>query len=328
MKNLIKPLLGLFITALFFTPFVKAQTNKPSQTINGGVVNGKAVSLVKPEYPPEASKEKISGAVNVLVVIDESGNVISAKAVSGIDNAALRTAAENAALKSKFSPTTLSGEPVKVTGTIVYNFVEAVVSNETAAQKENAVAAVVSNEAKVKPFAVSMFIYVLRSSANDIDKFNKAFASDDFIKDTIDEFSADFPGLKRLADVSTLPPAQRLARIDEAISAIKSKLNSADLWQFEVGKAFAGIMEQFFALSGEQEPDLSKFDEKAVKQNLAKIKESCASAPAEFPRDVLAKLEDLAKFESDKTILSAEHFGDFFNRVKALFETISPDSTR
>jgi protein TonB len=55
------------------------------------------------------------------VTIDESGNVISASAVSG--HPLLRAAAVAAARSSKFSPTMLSGQAVKVTGVIVYNFV-------------------------------------------------------------------------------------------------------------------------------------------------------------------------------------------------------------
>jgi periplasmic protein TonB len=90
------------------------------KTVSGGVVNGKAVNLVKPPYPPAAKAVRASGAVNVQVTIDENGNVISASAVSG--HALLRGAAESAARSSKFSPTMLSGQKVKVTGVIVYNF--------------------------------------------------------------------------------------------------------------------------------------------------------------------------------------------------------------
>jgi protein TonB len=57
----------------------------------------------------------------VQVTIDESGNVISASAVSG--HPLLRASAVDAARASKFSPTMLSGQAVKVTGVIVYNFV-------------------------------------------------------------------------------------------------------------------------------------------------------------------------------------------------------------
>lgn len=108
-------------------PVVKTPTPTPKptpppvpKTISGGVVNGKAVNLVKPPYPPAAKAVRASGAVNVQVTIDENGNVISASAVSG--HALLKAAAEQAARASKFSPTMLSGQKVKVTGVIVYNF--------------------------------------------------------------------------------------------------------------------------------------------------------------------------------------------------------------
>jgi protein TonB len=97
-------------------------TPKPApKIVSGGVVNGKATNLVKPPYPAAARAVRADGAVNVQVTIDESGNVISASAVSG--HPLLRAAAVAAARSSKFSPTMLSGQAVKVTGVIVYNFV-------------------------------------------------------------------------------------------------------------------------------------------------------------------------------------------------------------
>lgn len=89
--------------------------------VSGGVVNGKATSLPKPPYPPGARKAKASGAVSVQVLIDEDGNVVAASAVSG--DPLLRDAAVSAARQAKFSRTVLSGQPVKVSGTITYNFV-------------------------------------------------------------------------------------------------------------------------------------------------------------------------------------------------------------
>ncbi len=94
---------------------------KPTGPISGGVVNGKATNLVKPAYPPAAKAVRASGPVNVQVVISETGSVLSATAVSG--HPLLRAAAEQAARASKFSPTMLTGQAVKVSGTIVYNFV-------------------------------------------------------------------------------------------------------------------------------------------------------------------------------------------------------------
>ena len=89
--------------------------------LSGGVLNGKAQTLTKPRYPAAAIAVNASGAVNVQVTIDENGNVISASAVSG--HPLLRQASEQAALASKFAPTLLEGQPVKITGIIVYNFV-------------------------------------------------------------------------------------------------------------------------------------------------------------------------------------------------------------
>ena len=90
------------------------------KTISGGVLNGKAVSLPKPEYPAVARAANVSGPVNVEVTLDVKGNVVSASAVSG--HPLLRAAAVNAARNAKFTPTLLAGQPVKVTGVITYNF--------------------------------------------------------------------------------------------------------------------------------------------------------------------------------------------------------------
>jgi periplasmic protein TonB len=93
----------------------------PRAPISGGVLNGKAISLPKPPYPPIAKQAHAAGTVVVQVTIDENGNVISAHAVSG--HPLLQAVAVAAARGAKFSPTKLSGQPVKVTGVITYNFV-------------------------------------------------------------------------------------------------------------------------------------------------------------------------------------------------------------
>ena len=99
---------------------VEPKKEKPRPMVSGGVVNGKATYLVKPQFPPAARAVRAGGAVNVQVVIDERGSVISASAVSG--HQLLRKSAEDAARATKFTPTFLTGQPVKVTGVIVYNF--------------------------------------------------------------------------------------------------------------------------------------------------------------------------------------------------------------
>jgi protein TonB len=81
---------------------------------------GSAIRRVNPEYPAEAKAAQISGAVVVEVTVDESGNVISARAISG--HPLLKDAAVVAARQWQFAPTMLSGETVKVIGTVTFYF--------------------------------------------------------------------------------------------------------------------------------------------------------------------------------------------------------------
>jgi protein TonB len=94
---------------------------EPPKTISGGVLNGKAVSLPKPAYPAAARAVRAAGSVSVQVLIDEQGRVVSATAAGG--HPLLQAAAVAAARQARFSPTLLSGQPVKVSGVITYNFV-------------------------------------------------------------------------------------------------------------------------------------------------------------------------------------------------------------
>ncbi len=93
---------------------------KPKTTVSLGVINGKARNLPVPVYSAAAKAISAAGNVDVQVLIDESGAVVSAKAVSG--HPLLRESAERAARGAKFSPTLLSNQPVKVSGVIVYKF--------------------------------------------------------------------------------------------------------------------------------------------------------------------------------------------------------------
>jgi TonB family protein len=92
----------------------------PLAPIIGGVINGKAIRMPRPVYPEEARANRVQGVVTVRVVIDETGKVIRSCAIQG--PALLTRASEIAALGAVFTPTKLSGQPVKVTGVITYNF--------------------------------------------------------------------------------------------------------------------------------------------------------------------------------------------------------------
>jgi TonB family protein len=92
-----------------------------AQVIAGGVLNQRAVKKPAPDYPPIAKSARASGTVTVQLVVDEKGNVVSAVAVSG--HPLLQGPSVAAAKKAKFEPTTVCGQPVKVSGVVTYNFV-------------------------------------------------------------------------------------------------------------------------------------------------------------------------------------------------------------
>jgi hypothetical protein len=62
----------------------------------------------------------IPGVVSVRVLINESGDVISAGAVGG--HPSLRATSRLAACDARFPPTLVDGKPIKVTGIITYEF--------------------------------------------------------------------------------------------------------------------------------------------------------------------------------------------------------------
>lgn len=81
-----------------------------------------AISLPKPDYPKEARERYLAGTVVVKVESDETGKVISAKDMCK-GPPYLSQSSVASALKARFTPTKLSGMPVKVKGVIQYRFV-------------------------------------------------------------------------------------------------------------------------------------------------------------------------------------------------------------
>src|SRR5262245_13233121 len=84
-------------------------------------LQNRAISEVKPEYPPAAKKLKATGTVEVEITISEVGLVIEAKAISG--HLALRSAAVEAARKWVFKPAMLNGKPIRVKSRLTFVFV-------------------------------------------------------------------------------------------------------------------------------------------------------------------------------------------------------------
>ncbi|HEX8338904.1 MAG TPA: TonB family protein [Pyrinomonadaceae bacterium] len=93
----------------------------PADTGDAGVLNGGALKKPQPQYPSTAKGARAQGTVVVQTVVDEKGDVSSAVAASG--HPLLQPAGAEAARTAKFEPTTVCGQPVKVSGVITYHFV-------------------------------------------------------------------------------------------------------------------------------------------------------------------------------------------------------------
>jgi TonB family protein len=301
-------LISALIISLSFTAAfgqdtaVKALASAP-KIIASGVVNGKAVLLPKPAYPKAAVAAGVSGSVNVQVTIDEAGNVISAKAVSGPE--LLKEAATAAALQAKFKPTTLSGEPVKVTGVIVYNF------------------APLGYEEKLKAVCLGMLPLFSEMMENPEEKNNPDNAK------MGSQIAEDFPELTKdlepLNALQQLTKAERDKTLADVLAKIEPKLTGANAWQFSLGKHLNGLFREILQMA--KNPG-SRADESAVRMELISLREKLKTPPADFPPAVLAKFKTLADMADNDDLSSEESVRNIFERIMNVLNTISPDQAK
>jgi TonB family protein len=287
-------LFSLLFAVLFSVVFVSAQENRAvPRTISGGVVNSKATNLVKPEYPAAARAVNAEGAVNVQVTIDESGDVISAVATSG--HPLLRDASVQAARASKFSPTLLSGQPVKVTGVVVYNFV--------------------SGDSKYKGQIYMLLGTMLRTLQTE----NSDAESDIMLGILSKEMAVELTDER--AKLSALPKDESEKRqvMHNLTSSLKTKLSGAEAWNFELGENIAAAMLQI------REPKTKRErtpDETVLRTHLLKIRDLATAPPPDSspavldaikPFAALADKSDITSKDSGK--LMVEAFGKIFGAL-------------
>ncbi|HXG67772.1 MAG TPA: TonB family protein, partial [Blastocatellia bacterium] len=87
---------------------------------SGDVLQNTAIIRARPVYPQAAREAGVKGAVTVEVTIDEGGNVIAARPISGPEP--LRGAAVAAARRWKWIPARVDRNRAQVVGTITLNF--------------------------------------------------------------------------------------------------------------------------------------------------------------------------------------------------------------
>jgi len=115
-------LLLCFVSTLQGQVANQRKDKKQPSTIHksSGELYDSAVKRVEPSYPPDARAAGVTGSVIVRVVVDEQGNVVSARAVSGPEP--LKESAVLAAIAWKWESPLSKGKPVRITGTIKINF--------------------------------------------------------------------------------------------------------------------------------------------------------------------------------------------------------------
>jgi TonB family protein len=101
--------------------FKSVADNRPR--VEGGIVNGKAITKPQPIYPAEAKRASAEGTIQVEILIGETGVVLSACAQNSEGHKSLKESSEFAAYNARFTPTEQNGKPVKVRGTITYRYV-------------------------------------------------------------------------------------------------------------------------------------------------------------------------------------------------------------
>ena len=83
-------------------------------------LQSRAITRVKPVYPPNAKKMNATGTVEVEITVSEEGLVVEAKAISG--HMALRSAAVDAARKWVFKPAIINGAQARTKSVLTFMF--------------------------------------------------------------------------------------------------------------------------------------------------------------------------------------------------------------
>lgn len=220
--------------------------------ITGNIGDAKALLLSKPVYPIEAREAGAEGKVKVEITIDESGSVISAKAVSGPP--ALYEAAQDAALKSRFSVPKVGGQGTKVSGLLNYNFLI-----ETPNWfKVGYDIAVIEKVPSLGFFQIPVIKKLVQSDwQTEIDLLARLQTIRDEEKKALADMPVEKPVLMNSRTPTSasqsmsmrlnIPPQdpQKISISQELIASLRGRLANDDvsLWQLNLGTAFIKVQE-------------------------------------------------------------------------------------
>jgi periplasmic protein TonB len=116
---------GVFSGVLNSAPSVPVLAKSPEPTVKrirvaSRVVEANLIHDVPPQYPPEAGRARLEGAVVLMAVIGQDGSVKDVRVESGLP--ILAQAAIDAVKQWRYKPYLIDGEPVEVDSRITINF--------------------------------------------------------------------------------------------------------------------------------------------------------------------------------------------------------------
>jgi TonB family protein len=283
--------------------------------ITGNVGGAKALILAKPGYPLEAIEAGAEGKIKVEILIDETGTVVTAKAVSG--QQMLYETAQNAALKSKFSVPKPNGQPQKVSGFMIYNFLietpnwfkvayDAALIDKMPTLGYLQIPVIkkrIKSEWTIETDLLDK-ISVIRSEEKD--SLVDAPVPRLVFKSNTTATSASQSGALRLR-IPTQNP-QKAAISQNLVSALQSRLanDEASLWQFNLGLAFIKLQENF------RNPATRR-------SSVEMLKPFIKSVPASVPAEYVAQLNKLIDLSEQKP---SEGIRDDIGKIIAALQNI------
>ena len=202
-------------------------------------INGRATLLIQPEIPADVSLKIDGNTLVVKVVVDATGNVLSAKCLQPCPKT-VAGPAEVAAMASKFRPLIIGGRAVKYDGTLMYSIaVEKVNWYRFATALQSTY---IFDNLSLGPVAAML--------------------------------TNEFAGEKtKLLDLDKgVEIAFRWKTIEGVRNSIRGKLQSGDAWWFDLGFAMREVTSPF---QSDKKLDLSEVQ--AAISNLAKFVEAAPS---------------------------------------------------
>jgi TonB family protein len=275
-----------------------APAGETVKSTSGGVINGRAVNLVKPAYPQAARAVKAQGAVNVQVTLDEEGNVISASAVSG--HPLLRAAAVEAARQSKFKPTIVDGKQVKTTGQIIFNFVLPGEVNPTTTNQA-------TNQMRESEQLIAMSLVMFLTSLKDIPGDDE---SDQILLRLSDALPASMKTDKALFQklVRAESESERASAIDEIVASMRRNLTGTDAWMVDLGKQWGESIGEAFKIAGSN----FRRDRKEFIKRLQGMNWLLESPPQDVSAESLRRIRAIAAYDNENDSITPDFIKKFF----------------